>query len=64
MTKNDHFLREKKMKMLLPMGKKQVFFGDFRQNFKVENQNSDIFRFFLTPNSNYMVQNLTKKMDK
>ena len=45
-TKNDHFLGKKKMKMMLPMGEKHVFFPDFRQNFKVENQNSDFLRFF------------------
>ena len=58
------FFTKKKTKMMLPMGKKHVFFSRISTKFQGQKSKFRLFSVFLTPNSNYMVQNLTLKMTK
>ena len=63
-TKKVHFLQKNNMKILLPMGKKHVFFCQFSTKFQGQKWKIGLFPLFLTPNSNYKVRNLTQKMTK
>ena len=63
-TKNDHFLRKKKDENDATYGGKTCFFFRFSTKFQGRKSKFGLFAIFLTPNSNYMVQNLTLKMTK